>query len=98
MAEREKEAQRLWTLMRQLEHTQSKTPEEFKFKQREMEKLRAAYAKVTGLSGDPGNMSEQDALTKAKVYGGVVSRPDVETADSLNQIQRDVVNPLEKGD
>lgn len=83
MADR-KEAQRLWGLILQLEAQSTKTEAEFNSKRREMEKLRAAYARASGTSASPRAVEENAAIGRAGLMGSMgLGRPDGVTGDDL---------------
>ena len=44
----------------------------FTSKKKETEKLRVAYNKLSGLTGDPSNREEQEAIGKKRLLSGIV--------------------------
>lgn len=87
MSRQQKELKRLWNEMAKVEAWPTKNESEFKSKQRELSKLKAAYEKARGVSDSE---RVKDAVGKAKSFGAVFGgRQEHETADSLHDYGRD---------
>lgn len=87
MSAQQREMDKLWTEMKRVEVWPARTEAEFKSKQKELARLKAAYERARGVAS---SRKVDDLVGKSRafkqVFGG---RPDHETRDSLEQYKQE---------
>ena len=82
----QREMQRLWNMMLQLEKTPVKTEADFNHKKKEMDKLKSAYDKAAGVESSPSDVdgNERRGLINATnlILGRDTQQP---SRDELNK-------------
>lgn len=75
---KQQEMNKLWSEMQTVEQTQPPAGADqagreafFLSKKKEMAKLQDAYKKLSGLSGDPHNTEEKEAIGRKRLLGGI---------------------------
>lgn len=81
---RNDEAKKLWDLLLLAERMPVKNENDFNAKKREIERLRLAYAKVTGMPCKPGSLDENEAKGNAALFGTMRGGPEHRTRDEYN--------------
>lgn len=87
ISRQQKEMQKLWKDLKQVEAWPTKNEAEFKSKQKELARLKSAYEKARGCAASE---RVDRTISKAKTMGAVFGgRQEHETRDSLEEYRRD---------
>lgn len=87
MSRQQNEMKKLWDEMKKVEAWPTRTPSEFKSKQRELSRLKSAYEKARGCAASE---KVDDTISRARTMGAIFGgRQEHETRDSLEEYRRD---------